>query len=134
VQSGRNGSVRRRGTVADRDQLVRTYSLPDDTANTYIAALEPLRRFPRLGPELRRALGGFRFILGPWRWMLFVYVFDEARDRVTKVTTNEARTSTAVTGECPEPDASPTAVSRKELCWRTACRGSLRVADQPPDG
>ncbi|MBI2324371.1 MAG: hypothetical protein HYU87_05375 [Chloroflexi bacterium] len=29
---------------------------------------------------------GFRFLLGPWRWMLIVYVFIEDDDRVVVVT------------------------------------------------
>jgi len=52
-------------------------------------ALAPLQQFPRLGPELAGRWEGFRFILGSWRWMLLVYVFDEDRDRVVVVTVQE---------------------------------------------
>jgi plasmid stabilization system protein ParE len=85
--------------VADLDRLVRTHSLPVDTRERVRAALEPLRHFPRLGPELDGRWEGFRFLLGPWRWMLLVYVFDETRDRVVIVTIQDARTSSAATGE-----------------------------------
>ncbi len=84
--------------VEDLDRLVLTHSLPDDTRQRVRAALEPLRQFPRLGPELSGRWEGFRFILGPWRWMLLVYTFDEARDRVVIVTIQDARTSSSTTG------------------------------------
>jgi plasmid stabilization system protein ParE len=84
--------------VEDLDRLVRTHSLPGDTRERVRTSLEPLSRFPRLGQELNGRWEGFRFILGPWRWMLLVYVFDENRDRVVIVTIQDARTSSAPTG------------------------------------
>jgi plasmid stabilization system protein ParE len=87
-----------RSAVDDLDRLARTHSLPDDTRERVRTSLEPLGRFPRLGPELTGRWEGFRFILGPWRWMLLVYVFDETRDRVVIVTIQDARTSNAATG------------------------------------
>jgi plasmid stabilization system protein ParE len=88
-----------RAAVADLDALVRTHSLPGDTRQRVRDVLEPLQQFPRLGPELTGRWEGFRFILGPWRWMLLVYVFDENRDRVAVVTVQDARTSIAATGQ-----------------------------------
>ena len=88
-----------RAAVADLDRLVRTQSLPRGTRERVRAALEPLRHFPRLGPDLAARWEGFRFILGPWRWMLLVYVFGESRDRVVIATVQDARTSSAATGE-----------------------------------
>ena len=87
-----------RAAVADLDRLVQTHSLPRDTRERVRVSLEPLGRFPRLGPELIDRWEGFRFILGPWRWMLLVYIFDESRDRVGIVTIQDARTSSAATG------------------------------------
>jgi plasmid stabilization system protein ParE len=87
-----------RAAVDDLDRPVRTLSLPGDSRERVHASLEPLGRFPRLGPELGGRWGGFRFLLGPWRWMLLVYVFDEQRERVVVVTTQDARTSDAATG------------------------------------
>ena len=84
--------------VEDLDRLVLTHSLPADTRQRVRKTLEPLRQFPRLGPEFTGRWEGFRFILGPWRWMLLVYTFDEARDRVVIVTIQDARTSRAATG------------------------------------
>lgn len=88
-----------RAAVADLDRLVRTHSLPADTRERVRRALEPLRDFPRLGPELAGRWERFRFLIGPWRSMLLVYVIDETRDRVVIVTIQDARTSSAATGD-----------------------------------
>jgi plasmid stabilization system protein ParE len=88
-----------RAAVADLDELVRTHSLPPDTRQRVRDVLEPLQRFPGLGAELAGRWEGFRFIIGPWRWMLLVYVFDEDRDRVVVMTVQDARTSTGATGQ-----------------------------------
>jgi hypothetical protein len=40
---------------------------------------------------------GMRFTLGPWRWMLLVYQFDESGDRLVVVTIQDSRSSEAVT-------------------------------------
>lgn len=83
--------------VEDLRALIRTHSLPADTAARVARSLRPLERFPLLGPELTGRWEGFRFVLGPWRWMLLVYVVLEAGDRVVVVTVQDARSSTAVT-------------------------------------
>ncbi len=85
--------------VADLDRLIRTHSLPMDTKRRVKRSLVPLRRFPRLGPELTGRWRDFRFLLGPWRWMLVVYVFIEDDDRVVVVTIQDARSSSAATAE-----------------------------------
>ena len=81
--------------VADLDRLILTHSLPGDTKARIRRSLEPLRRFPRIGPELAGRWEGFRFLLGPWRWLLIVYVFDESAGRVVVVTIQDARSSEA---------------------------------------
>lgn len=83
--------------VEDLRALTRTHSLPPDTAARVVRSLRPLERFPLLGPELTGRWEGFRFVLGPWRWMLLVYVVLEPGDRVVVVTIQDARSSTAVT-------------------------------------
>lgn len=85
--------------VADLDKLIHTHSLPIDTKPRVKRSLAPLRRFPRLGPELTGRWRDFRFLLGPWRWMLIVYVFIEDDDRVVVVTIQDARSSRAATAE-----------------------------------
>jgi hypothetical protein len=83
--------------VEDLDGLVRTHTLPWDTRARVARSLRALERFPLMGPALSGHWEGFRFLLGPWRWMLLVYVFIEAEDRVVVVTIQDARSSTAAT-------------------------------------
>jgi plasmid stabilization system protein ParE len=84
--------------VDDLDRLVRTHSLPADTRTRVRRSLEPLARFPRLGAPLEGRWAGFRFILGPWRWMVVVYVYEEDDDRVAIVTIQDGRASRSPTG------------------------------------
>jgi len=51
----------------------------------------------RLAAELGGRWAGFRFVLGPWRWMIVVYVFDEADDRVAIVTIQDGRAAASAT-------------------------------------
>jgi hypothetical protein len=60
-------------------------------------SLRSLERFPRIGPALSGRWEGFRFVHGPWRWTLLVYVVFEQEDRVVLVTVQDSRSSTAVT-------------------------------------
>ena len=48
--------------------------------------------------ELGGRFEGFRFVLGPWRWMLVVYVLDEAENEVAIVTIQDGLSARAVTG------------------------------------
>ena len=83
--------------VADLERLITTHTLPKDTTRRVKHTLVPLRLFPRLGPELGGRWRGFRFVLGPWRWMLIVYAFLEDDDRVVIVTIQDGRSSRAAT-------------------------------------
>jgi hypothetical protein len=85
------------GAVEDLDGLVRTHSLPADTRARVARSLRSLERFPLMGPRLTGRWDGFRFLLGPWRWMLLVYVVLESEDRAVVVTIQDARSSTAAT-------------------------------------
>lgn len=83
--------------VEDLDSLTRTHSLPAGTRARVAASLRPLAEFPRLGPELQGRWEGFRFVLGPWRWMVIVYTYLEDDDRVVVVTIQDGRSSTGPT-------------------------------------
>lgn len=83
--------------LADLERLVRTLSLPATTRQRVVSSLRTLERFPLIGAPLVGHWARFRFILGPWRWMLIVYVYDEAADRVAVVTIHDARSATSAT-------------------------------------
>jgi hypothetical protein len=83
--------------VEDLAGLIRTHSLPADTRARVVRSLRALERFPLMGPALSGRWEGFRFLLGPWRWLVLVYVFIESEDRVVVVTIQDARSSTAAT-------------------------------------
>lgn len=78
---------------AQLESLVRTHSLPSGSKERFIRSVRALRDFPELGPELQGRWRGYRFVLGPWRWMLVVYRYDIANDRVVIVTVQDARNS-----------------------------------------
>jgi plasmid stabilization system protein ParE len=84
---------------ADLRSMILTHSLPPPTTDRVRAALAALAEFPQLGPVLEGRWIGFRFVLGPWPWMLLVYVWDEKADVVSVVTLQDARSATAATGE-----------------------------------
>ena len=48
-----------------------------------------------MGPALAGRWRGLRFVLGPWRWLLLVYVYIETEDRVAVITIQEGRASRA---------------------------------------
>jgi plasmid stabilization system protein ParE len=75
---------------ADLERLTRTHSLRADTKDRVERSLRPLVHFPLLGPELGGSWSGFRFVLGPWRWLIVIYaVLDD--DRVVVVTFQDGR-------------------------------------------
>lgn len=79
--------------VEDIDRLIRSHSLPPDTRERLKRSIDPLEQFPRLGTALGGRWTGFRFLLGPWRWMILVYVVLEDDDRVVVVTIQDGRSS-----------------------------------------
>ena len=83
--------------VEDLQRLIRTHSLPTTTTGRLRRSLEALREFPLIGAPLHGRWAHYRFVLGPWRWMLVVYTYDQSTDRVAVVTIQDARSSTAAT-------------------------------------
>jgi plasmid stabilization system protein ParE len=86
-----------RAAREDLDRLIRGLILPADTRQRVARALRPLTTFPRLGPELQGRWAGFRFLLGPWRWLILVYVVIDGGERVVVVTFQDARTADSPT-------------------------------------
>lgn len=88
-----------RAAIEDLDRLIRVLSLPLDTRDRLKRSLSPLVRLPRLGPELTGRWAGFRFVLGPWRWLIIVYVIEGNEDRVVVVSIQDARSASAATAD-----------------------------------
>lgn len=79
--------------VEDLDRLIAVLSLPADARGRVGRGLRVLERLPRLGPELHGRWAGLRFLLGPWRWMIIVYRYEEEVDRVVVLTFQDARSA-----------------------------------------
>jgi plasmid stabilization system protein ParE len=97
-----------RAAVEDLEHLMFTHSLPADTRERVRRILRALERFPRLGAELEGRWSGFRFVLGPWRWLILVYVYVEDDDRVVVLTIQDstARASRAFATSSRKPSGS----------------------------
>ena len=74
----------------DLADLIISCRLPPTTRDRVRRSIEPLARFPLLGPALEGRWDGFRSILGPWPWMLIVYMYDQ-EDLVIVATIQDAR-------------------------------------------
>jgi plasmid stabilization system protein ParE len=79
--------------------LIETRSLPANARDRVRQRLEVLEAFPRIGRRLEGRWHSYRVLLGPWRWMLFVYLVLDEEDRVLIVTVQDARTGDAATHE-----------------------------------
>lgn len=85
-------------SVAALERLTVTHSLPADTKERFRRSIEMLSTFPRLGRELEGGgFDGLRFVLGPWRWMVVVYEYDETSDMLGVLTVQDGRSSAAAT-------------------------------------
>jgi plasmid stabilization system protein ParE len=84
---------------SDLIDLIKTRRLPADAQARVRASIEPLGSFPQIGKRLTGRWLSFRVILGPWPWMLLVYVYDEATNIVTIVAIHDARSATSATTE-----------------------------------
>jgi plasmid stabilization system protein ParE len=85
-----------RVALEDIARLEATHSLPRDTRGRIARSIGPLADFPRLGRLVETGRWkGFRFLLGPWRWMIVLYDYYEDEDRVVIATVQDGRASTA---------------------------------------
>lgn len=75
----------------DLEGLIFTHNLPVDAKARVVRSIRPLADFPLLGAELPDAWEGFRFLLGPWRWMVIVYAYDDEKDEISVVTIQDGR-------------------------------------------
>lgn len=78
--------------------LIETRDLPDNARDRVARSLRTLEKFPQAGKRLSGVWRDCRALIGPWGWLIVVYVYFEAEDRVVIVAFHDARTSTAATG------------------------------------
>lgn len=81
----------------DLRDLMRTHRLPENTIERVKRSLRPLADFPQLGSELGGTFAPRRFLLGPWRWMIVIYMFYPKSDLVAILAIVDGRTSTSPT-------------------------------------
>lgn len=84
---------------ADLDELISSLTLPRNTRARVKERLGQLADFPRRGEELTGRWEGFRYVLGPWPWMLIVYAFDVKANQVNVVTIQDSRSAHAATSQ-----------------------------------
>ncbi|MGH3158050.1 MAG: type II toxin-antitoxin system RelE family toxin [Streptosporangiaceae bacterium] len=77
--------------------MIVTHSLPLDTRDRVRRTLAILADFPRIGQQFEGKWHPLRFILGPWRWMLILYSYEEADDVVLVIASQDGQSSTAAT-------------------------------------
>ena len=83
----------------DLAQLILTPSLPADAVSRVRASIAPLASFPQIGKRLTGRWRDFRVILGPWPWMLIVYLYDAPTNPVAIAATHDAREASSATSE-----------------------------------
>ena len=72
--------------------------LPDDALARVQRSLRTLERFPRAGRVLPAPWEPARCLIGPWPWMLLLYLHDQDDDAALVVAVHDARSSSAATG------------------------------------
>jgi ParE toxin of type II toxin-antitoxin system, parDE len=75
--------------------LIETRQLPADTRERLSHSLLILEEFPRAGKQLAGVWRNCRALIGPWGWLIVVYMYIEAEDRVVVIAFRDARTSDA---------------------------------------
>ncbi|HEX3240747.1 MAG TPA: hypothetical protein VHR18_11525 [Solirubrobacterales bacterium] len=75
--------------------LIETRQLPTDASDRVSRSLVILGELPRAGKQLAGAWRDCRALIGPWGWMIVVYMYIEAEDRAVVIAFHDARTSDA---------------------------------------
>ncbi|HEV2791197.1 MAG TPA: type II toxin-antitoxin system RelE/ParE family toxin [Solirubrobacterales bacterium] len=77
----------------DVEAAISALELPGDTWVRIARSLRVLEDFPLAGSQLEGRWAPTRSVLGPWRWMILLYRFDESSDRVFVVAMHDARSA-----------------------------------------
>lgn len=83
--------------VADLQGLLHGLGLPANALVRVQRSLRILERFPLAGRALTGRWEGTRFIIGPWPWMILVYVHDSDDDAVHVVAVHDGRSASSAT-------------------------------------
>ncbi|MGE0067781.1 MAG: type II toxin-antitoxin system RelE/ParE family toxin [Solirubrobacterales bacterium] len=75
--------------------LIESRRLPADTRDRVARSLLTLEEFPRAGAQLAGVWRDCRALVGPWGWLIVVYMYLESEDRVVVIAFHDARTSDA---------------------------------------
>ncbi|HEX6601657.1 MAG TPA: type II toxin-antitoxin system RelE/ParE family toxin [Solirubrobacterales bacterium] len=75
--------------------LIESRQLPADTRQRVARSLLTLEDFPRAGKQLSGVWRDCRAVIGPWGWLVIVYMIIEAEDRIVVIAFHDARTSDA---------------------------------------
>jgi plasmid stabilization system protein ParE len=81
----------------DVEEAIADLNLPADTWSRIGRSLRMLEDFPLAGRALEGSAA--RFLLGPWPWMILIYVYNEPSDRVFLAAVHDARSATSATAE-----------------------------------
>jgi hypothetical protein len=79
----------------DAGEAIANLGLPADTWARIAHSLQVLETFPLAGSPLAGRWAPTRFVLGPWPWMLLLYLYDEPSDRVHIVAAHDGRAATS---------------------------------------
>lgn len=86
-----------RQTRDELRKLVETRDLPTDARKSVSRSLLTLEEFPRAGRKLSGPWRDCRALIGPWGWLIIVYVHFEEENRAVVIAFHDARTSEAAT-------------------------------------
>jgi plasmid stabilization system protein ParE len=74
-------------------ELIKTRDLPADARERLSRSLLTLEEFPRAGKQLSGVWRDCRALIGPWGWLIVVYMYVESEDRVVVIAFHDGRTS-----------------------------------------
>ena len=83
--------------VTDLHELTSGLGLPANALVRVQRSLRMLERFPLAGRALTGHWEGTRFVIGPWPWMILVYVHDSDDDAVYVVAVHDGRSASSAT-------------------------------------
>jgi ParE toxin of type II toxin-antitoxin system, parDE len=76
--------------------LIAGLDLPGDTRDRVSRSLLTLEQFPRSGKPLSGVWRDCRAIVGPWGWLLVVYMYVERDDQIVVIGFRDGRSGSSV--------------------------------------